>query len=88
MLSASYSETDPMRTFPSESGPHETEELRDETILCRWRRNEETGLRYWRVDRFVQRFAVREEPASYGYLAVACGGVCLLGVGLVALVVS
>jgi hypothetical protein len=33
-------------------------------------------------------FAVREEFASYGFLAVACAGVCLLSAGLIALVLS
>jgi hypothetical protein len=36
----------------------------------------------------LQRFAVREEFGSYGFLAVTCAGVCLLSAGLLALVLT
>src|SRR6516162_8114947 len=36
-------------------------------------------------DSFMQRFVVREEFASYGFLAIACAGICLLSAGLAAL---
>jgi hypothetical protein len=71
-----------------DDGGHETQRLGHEIILGRSRHNEETELGY--IDLVVCRrgFVVREEFASYGFLAVACAGVCLLSAGLIALVLS